>query len=60
MRVLRDPGLAAATRWLFGPLARGRIDIERADDLIKRYAGCLPAGTYPPGDLDRLRDEWRQ
>ena len=30
------------------------------DDLITRYAGSLPAGTYPAGHLDQLRDEWRE
>jgi len=38
----------------------GRIEIERADDLIRRYAGSLPAGTYPDGYLDDLRGEWRE
>jgi hypothetical protein len=38
----------------------GRIELERADDLISRYAGSLPAGTYPAGHLDQLRDEWRE
>jgi hypothetical protein len=38
----------------------GRIEVERADDLIARFAGSLPAGTYPAGHLDELRDEWRR
>jgi hypothetical protein len=38
---------------------RGRIEVERAEDVIDRYAGSLPAGTYPRGYVDRLRDEWR-
>ena len=27
---------------------------------IERFAGSLPAGTYPREHLDRLRDEWRE
>jgi hypothetical protein len=35
----------------------GRVELERADDVIDRFAGSLPAGTYPPGYLKELRDE---
>lgn len=38
----------------------GRIEIERAGDLVRRYAGSLPAGSYPDGYLDELRGEWRE
>jgi hypothetical protein len=30
-------------------VAPGRIELERASDLIERYAGCLEPRTYPPG-----------
>ena len=57
--VLKDAGLAAGDEVVIRATGRGRIEVERAEDVIDRYAGSLPAGTYPTGYLDRLRDEWR-
>ena len=37
---------------------RGRIVLERDLNLVERHAGKLQ-GVYEPGELDRLRDEWR-
>jgi bifunctional DNA-binding transcriptional regulator/antitoxin component of YhaV-PrlF toxin-antitoxin module len=60
VRVLREAGLAAGDDVVIRTAGPGRIELERADDLISRYAGSLPAGTYPTGHLDELRDEWRE
>ena len=58
--VLREAGLAAGDDVVVRAVGKGRIEVERGHDLVERYAGSLPKGTYPAGHLDQLRDQWRQ
>lgn len=58
--VLREAGLAPGDAIVVRASGKGRIELERAGDLVARYAGSLPAGTYPAGHLDELRAEWRE
>jgi len=58
VRVMREAGLTAGDQLVVRVVGRGRIELERVDDPVKRWAGRLPAGTYPSGYLDELRDKW--
>ncbi len=60
VEVLRAAGLTAGDEVVIRASGSGRIEIEHTDDLIKRFAGTLPAGIYPPGYLSDVRDEWRR
>ncbi len=45
VRVLREAGLTAGDEIVIRASAPGRIELERADDLADRYAGCLLLGA---------------
>lgn len=58
--VLREARLAPGDELLVRPTGDGRVEIERTESWVKRWAGTMPPGTYPPGYLDELRDEWER
>lgn len=58
--VLREAGVEAGDQLTIRAAGAGRMEVERIQGVIDRYAGALPAGTFAPGYLDELRGEWER
>jgi bifunctional DNA-binding transcriptional regulator/antitoxin component of YhaV-PrlF toxin-antitoxin module len=58
--VLRQIGMKPGDEVVVRPRGLGRFEVELAEDFITRFAGAMPAGTYPPGAARSLRREWQR
>ena len=58
VQALKEAGLEAGDEVRVIAAGRGRLVLERDLNLVERHAGKLK-DVYEPGELDRLRDEWR-
>jgi AbrB family looped-hinge helix DNA binding protein len=63
-RALEEAGLSVGDELKVDVDPAGRIVLSRADEIaarreaIRRTAGAL-TGVYRPGELEKLRNEWR-
>ena len=58
VQALKEAGLGPGDEVRVVAVGRGRLVLERDLNLVERHAGKLK-NVYEPGELDRLRDEWR-
>jgi bifunctional DNA-binding transcriptional regulator/antitoxin component of YhaV-PrlF toxin-antitoxin module len=58
VQALTEAGLEAGDEVRVVAAGRGRLVLERDLNLVERHAGKLK-DVYEPGELDRLREEWR-
>lgn len=56
--VLREAGLEPGDDVTVRATGAGRLELVRAEDLAREFAGIVDASVYPPGYLDDLRREW--
>jgi AbrB family looped-hinge helix DNA binding protein len=55
---MTSSGLRAGDRVRAEVQGRGKVLLVREQDPVERHAGAL-TGVYQPGEVDRLRREWR-
>jgi bifunctional DNA-binding transcriptional regulator/antitoxin component of YhaV-PrlF toxin-antitoxin module len=58
VQALKEAGLEPGDEVRVVAAGRGRLVLERDLNLVERHAGKLK-NVYEPGELERLREEWR-
>jgi bifunctional DNA-binding transcriptional regulator/antitoxin component of YhaV-PrlF toxin-antitoxin module len=59
VEAMRAAGLRAGDEVTIRPIGDGEVVIALRGSRVRRHAG-IATGIYPPGELDRLRDEWKR
>lgn len=57
-RVLRESGLRPGDDVRISVDGPGRLRVERAEEVVARFAGIFDSTEYPPGYREELRREW--
>lgn len=57
---MRKAGIRAGDELTVRVSGPGRVEFERVEDLVSRWAGSIPPRTYHEGYLERLRTEWER
>ena len=56
---MRAAGLRPGDEVTVRPVGDGEVIVAARGSRVRRHAG-IATGIYPPGELDRLRDEWER
>lgn len=59
VEALRIAGIGAGDEVTIRAAGDGELIVAARESRIRRHAG-IASGIYEPGELERLRDEWRR
>jgi len=57
---LREAGIKPGDELVVRAAGPGRLEVNLAEDVVSRFAGVLPPGTYPPAEERITRRPWRR
>ena len=58
VEALRGAGLAPGDELRVRAVGPGRLELVRAEELVREFAAVFDSSVYPAGYLEELRREW--